>query len=263
MVELDVAASQPGSSRAGAATSPAWPGRCARPATTSCRGGVDVVVDADVPGGAGLSSSAALECAVAGPWSTTPGSSSSLDRAGPAARDAPRTTSSGPRPGSWTRWPRCTARAGTWSSSTPASLAVEPVAVRRRRPRPGPAGGRHAGPARPGRRRVRRAPPLLRAGRAATLGVPALRDVTVDDLDDALAPPRRRRRAPTRPPRRHRERAGARRRRRAAGRRRPARDRPALTASHASMRDDFEITVPAGRTSPPRRPRPRARTAPG
>ena len=84
---------------------------------------------------------------------------------------------------------------------------------------------------------------------AAILGVPALRDVTVDDLDDALArlgdgqatccasgsgtsSPRTR---------------GCWRGRGAAGRRDPRTIGPTLTASHASMRDDFEITVPRGR----------------
>ena len=42
----------------------------------------------------------------------------------PAAR---RTTWSAPRPGSWTRWRRCTAGPGTWCSSTPGRSAVEPV----------------------------------------------------------------------------------------------------------------------------------------
>ncbi|ROT32562.1 galactokinase [Micromonospora sp. HM5-17] len=78
---------------------------------------------------------------------------------------------------------------------------------------------------------------------AAALGVPALRDVTIDDLDAALArldDPVVRRRVRHVVTENHRVcqtvdllRAG-----------RLAEIGPLLTASHASMRDDFEITVP-------------------
>ena len=46
----------------GRRTSPVWSGRC-RGLATTC-GGADLVLGSDVPVGAGLSSSAALECAV-------------------------------------------------------------------------------------------------------------------------------------------------------------------------------------------------------
>ncbi len=48
---------------AGPPTRPGWPGRCARPATRWP--GARMAIDSDLPQGAGLSSSAALECAVA------------------------------------------------------------------------------------------------------------------------------------------------------------------------------------------------------
>ena len=178
--------------------------------------GLDVVVDGDVPVGAGLSSSAALECAVA-VGLERPRWAGAVPRRAGRGRPA-RGERRGRRPDRRDGPDGLAARTGR-----PPGVHRHPQPGRRARAvRPGrrpacAAGDRHQGAARAGRRRVRRAPrgPASRPPRP--LGVPALRDV-----------PRRPRRragpagrtrppaAPAGPARRHRERAGAGRRRGAA-----------------------------------------------
>ena len=88
-----------------------------------------------------------------------------------------------------------------------------------------------------------RAPGVLRARAPRSWASPALRDLSVDDL----AARRRaagRRDVPPRAAHRDREPARARHRAHAARARDRARSAPLLDASHASMRDDFEISVP-------------------
>ena len=93
--------------------------------------GLDVVVDGQVPLGAGLSSSAALECSVAAAASTSSASglletAQRVARCWPRRASAPRTTSPAHRPAAWTRQRRCTAPERTRCGSTA-------VTARRRR----------------------------------------------------------------------------------------------------------------------------------
>ncbi len=142
--------------------------------------GLDVTVDSRVPVGAGLSSSAALECSVGAAasdlfglgllGSTTPGG-----RGWPRRACAPRTTSPGRPPGAWTSRRRCFCRAdhallldcrSGATEQVPFDLAGEGAAngdgaaIRRRRHgiRARAAGHRHPGRAQPQRRAVRQAP---------------------------------------------------------------------------------------------------------
>ena len=199
-------------------------------------------IASDVPLGAGLSSSAALEAAVL---------TALVDLGG---LDLPSTSGR-----------RLAQRAENVYVGAPTGImdqsAVDPLPRRARavprlpslerrahpvrpgRRRAGRAGHRQPRPAPARRRRVRRPPRRLRAGRRGCSGVPALRDVAVADLDAALArldddEIRRRVRHVVTEDQRVLDTVALLR----AGRVREI--GPLLTASHASMRDDFEITVP-------------------
>jgi galactokinase len=204
--------------------------------------GLDVVVDGDVPMGAGLSSSAALECAVALAWNDLAGLGLSRTELAGAARSAENDVVGAPT-GMMDQMASLHGRAGHLVFLDTRSLAVRQVpfdlasaglallVIDSRAPH------QHAEGEYAERQRS-----CARA--AELLGVPALRDVPPADLDRALArldDPVLRRRV------RHvvTENArvldvvslldsGA----------DPRRIGPALTASHVSMRDDFEITVP-------------------
>ena len=115
-------------------------------------------------------------------------------------------------------------------------------AARPRRRRAGAAGARHQDPARPGGQRVRR--PAGGPARRPPRCWACRRCATSTDLDAALAAAARPGDAAPGPPCGHRERPGAGGGRRARRTGRIADLAPLLDASHASMRDDFEITVP-------------------
>jgi galactokinase len=202
--------------------------------------GLDVVVDGDIPVGAGLSSSAALECAVAVAWNDLGGLGLSRDDLAAAARRAENDVVGAPT-GVMDQMASLHGRAGHLVFLDTRSLAVEPV------PFDPPSAGLallvidskapHAlvdGEYAERRRSCEQA--------VAILGVRALRDV--DDLDaalDRLPDDLLRRRV------RHIVTENARVCDVVAALRAgddPRTIGPALTASHASMRDDFEITVP-------------------
>ena len=201
--------------------------------------GLDVVIDGDIPVGAGLSSSAALECAVAVAWNDLGGLGLSLDDLAAAARRAENDVVGAPT-GVMDQMASLHGRAGHLVFLDTRSLSVEPV------PFDPPSAGLallvidskapHAlvdGEYAERRRSCEQA--------AEILGVPALRDVTdldaaLDRLDDLLR--RRVRHVVTENARVLQVVAALR-----AGDD-PRTIGPALTASHASMRDDFEITVP-------------------
>ena len=208
--------------------------------------GLDVVVDGDVPVGAGLSSSAALECAVAVAWNDLGGLGLSRDALAAAARRAENDVVGAPT-GVMDQMASLYGQAGNLVFIDTRSLAVEPV------PFDPPSAGLALMVI------DSRAPHALVDGEYAErrqsceraveiLGVRALRDVTVKDLDDALARLgdgaegdllRKRVRHIVTEDARVLDVVAALR----AGHD-PRRIGPALTASHASMRDDFEITVP-------------------
>ena len=204
--------------------------------------GLDVVVDGDIPVGAGLSSSAALECAVAVAWNDLGGLALSLDALAAAARRAENDVVGAPT-GVMDQMASLHGRAGHLVFLDTRSLTVEPVpfdppsadlallVIDSKAP--------HAlvdGEYAERRRSCERAVEIL--------GVPALRDIDVDDLDDALGrldDDLLRKRV------RHVVTENARVLDVVAALRAgddPRTIGPALTASHASMRDDFEITVP-------------------
>jgi galactokinase len=208
--------------------------------------GLDVVVDGDVPVGAGLSSSAALECAVAVAWNDLGGLGLSRDALAAAARRAENDVVGAPT-GGMDQMASLHGKAGNLVFLDTRSLTVEPV------PFDPPSAGLALLVI------DSRAPHALVDGEyaerrgsceqaVAILGVRALRDVTVDDLDDALARLgdgtegdllRKRVRHVVTENARVLEVVAALRAGddlRTIG--------PTLTASHASMRDDFEITVP-------------------
>ena len=148
--------------------------------------GLDVVVDGDIPVGAGLSSSAALECAVAVAWNDLGGLDLSLDALAAAARRAENDVVGAPTGVMDQMASLYGAGRELWSSSTRGRCRVEPV------PFDPPSAGLallvidskapHAlvdGEYAERRRSCERAVQIL--------GVRALRDVTVDGLDAALA----------------------------------------------------------------------------
>ena len=208
--------------------------------------GLDVVVDGDVPEGAGLSSSAALECAVAVAWNDLAGLALSRDDLAAATRHAENDVVGAPT-GGMDQMASLHGRAGHLVFLDMRSLAVEHV------PFDPPASGlallvvdTRAPHAHVSGEYAERRRSCERAARV--LGVRALRDVTLDGLDDALArlgdgPDgdllRKRVRHIVTEDARVLDvvdalRSGA----------DPRTVGPALTASHVSMRDDFEITVP-------------------
>jgi galactokinase len=208
--------------------------------------GLDVVVDGDIPVGAGLSSSAALECAVAVAWNDLGGLDLSLDALAAAARRAENDVVGAPT-GVMDQMASLYGQDGNLVFIDTRSLSVEPV------PFDPPSAGLallvidskapHAlvdGEYAERRRSCEQAVQIL--------GVRALRDVTVDGLDDALARLgdgaegdllRKRVRHIVTENARVLDVVGA--LRSGAD---PRVIGPSLTASHASMRDDFEITVP-------------------
>jgi galactokinase len=207
--------------------------------------GLDVVVDGDVPVGAGLSSSAALECAVAVAWNDLAGLGLPRDDLAAAARRAENDVVGAPT-GVMDQMASLHGRAGHLVFLDTRTLAVEHVPF---------------DPPSAGLRLLvvdSRAPHALVDGEyaerhrscaraAELLGVPALRDVPLAELDAALGRLdgadaellRRRVRHVVTEDARVLDVVGA--LRSGAD---PRRIGPALTASHASMRDDFEITVP-------------------
>lgn len=204
--------------------------------------GADVVVDGDVPAGSGLSSSAALSCAVALAWSELADLGLTRTELAAAARRAENEVVGAPT-GVMDQMASLHGLAGHLLFLDTRSLVVEQVPF---------------APSDSGLALLvvdSRAPHALVDGEygerrdscaraARLLGVPALRDVALAGLEDALARLdddllRRRVRHVVTEGARVVEvvdllRAGA----------DPRRTGAALTASHASMRDDFEITVP-------------------
>jgi galactokinase len=207
--------------------------------------GLDVVVDGDVPPGAGLSSSAALECAVAVAWNDLAGLKLSRDDLAAVTQSAENDVVGAPT-GGMDQMASLHGRAGHLVFLDMRSLAAEHV------PFDPPSVGlrllvidTHAPHAHVDGEYAERRRSCARA--AELLGVRALRDVSLGSLDYALArldgPDaellRRRVRHIVTEDTRVLDvvamlRAGD----------DPRRIGPALTASHASMRDDFEITVP-------------------
>ena len=204
----------------------------------SSRRDLDLVVDSDVPLGAGLSSSAALECAVAAAWSDLFGTGLDADRARqdlPAGRERVRRRthrSDGPdgrharpcEPRSFPRHPVAGGRARTVSSWRRRGLALSVIDTK--------APHRHVDGEYASRRRD-----CEEAARL--LGVPALRDTTLRDVDRLPATLLPRARHVVTENARVLEvvallRSGA----------DPREIGPLLTASHESLRDDFEVTVP-------------------
>jgi galactokinase len=208
--------------------------------------GLDVVVDGDIPPGAGLSSSAALECAVAVAWNDVAGLGLSRHELGAVTQRAENDVVGAPT-GGMDQMASLHGREGHVVFLDMRSLQVEQVpfdlaeaglallVIDSKAPH-AHVDGEYA----ERRRSCEEA--------ARILGVPALRDVTVDGLDDASArlgdgPEgdllRKRVRHIVTENARVLDVVGVLR-----SGDDPRRIGPALTASHASMRDDFEITVP-------------------
>jgi galactokinase len=203
--------------------------------------GIDVLVDGDVPVGAGLSSSAALECAVAIAWNDLADLKLSRDELAAIARSAENDVVGAPT-GVMDQMASLHAKAGHLVFLDTRSLHVEQVPF-------------DLAPAGLALLVIdSRAPHALVDGQyaerhqscftaAKLLGVRALRDIPLDDLDGALARLdedilRRRVRHVVTENARVLEVVDV----LSAGRD-PRDIGPALTASHESMRDDFEITV--------------------
>ncbi|MDT0352019.1 galactokinase [Pseudonocardia charpentierae] len=208
--------------------------------------GLEVVVDGDIPAGAGLSSSAALECAVAVAWNDLAGLDLSRDDLAAAAQRAENDVVGAPT-GGMDQMASLHGRSGHAVFLDMRSLRAEQV------PFDPPAAGltllvidTRAPHAHVDGEYAERRRSCTQA--AEILGVPALRDVSLDGLDDALARLgdgaegdllRMRVRHVVTENARVLDVVGALR-----SGDDPRVIGPALTASHASMRDDFEITVP-------------------
>jgi galactokinase len=208
--------------------------------------GLDVVVDGDVPAGAGLSSSAALECAVAVAWNDVAGLGLSRQELGAVTQRAENDVVGAPT-GGMDQLASLFGRDGHVVFLDMRSRHVEQVTfdlaaaglallvIDSKAPH-AHVDGEYA----ERRRSCEQA--------ARILGVPALRDVSTDGLDEALArlgdgPEgdllRKRVRHIVTEDARVLDVVGMLR-----SGDDPRRIGPALTASHVSMRDDFEITVP-------------------
>lgn len=208
--------------------------------------GLEIVVDGDVPAGAGLSSSAALECAVAVAWNDLAGLGLGPADLVAVARRAENDVVGAPT-GGMDQMASVFGRPGHVVFLDMRTLHVEPV------PFDPPGAGlallvidSHAPHAHVDGEYAERRRSCEEAARI--LGVPALRDVAADDLAEALAALgdgahadllRKRVRHIVTEDARVLEvvdalRSGA----------DPRTVGTALTASHVSMRDDFEITVP-------------------
>ena len=218
--------------------------------------GACVAIDSDVPAGAGLSSSAALECATALVLTDWHAELAGCRAANwPRSPAGPRTSSSGCPRASWTSPPRCSASPATRCCSTAARLT--PRRCRSTPPRraraccsstPGPSTTSATGSTASGGPSAKRPP--------AVLGIPSLRYLTNLADVDRLADPVLRRRArhvltdnqrvldvvallstPPAPP----GRPGHADAYRDIGR--------LLTQAHASLRDDFEVSWPEADTT--------------
>jgi galactokinase len=204
-------------------------------------GGVDLVIDSDLPQGAGLSSSAALECSVGLALLELHDAGLDRTRLALAAQRAERDVVGVPT-GVMDQMASLLARRGNALFLDTRSLAwehvplpldaaeLELVVIDTRTPRRLVAGAYAE------RRQACE-------GAAATLGVPALRDVTLEQLDaaaDQVGPVafRRARHVVT-------ENARVLDAVRALREGRPDRLGALLDASHASLRDDFEVSSPA------------------
>jgi galactokinase len=203
--------------------------------------GIDVLVDGDVPVGAGLSSSAALECAVALAWNDLAGLGLSRNELAAVARSAENDVVGAPT-GVMDQMASLCAREGHLVFLDTRSLHVEQVpfdlapvglallVIDTRAPHAN-VDGQYA----------ERHESCFTA--AKLLGVHALRDVSAGELDDALARLdddllRRRVRHVVTENARVLEVVDV-----LLSGNDPRDIGPVLTASHASMRDDFEITV--------------------
>ena len=201
--------------------------RAAGHARAACR----LTIEGDLPHGAGLSSSAALEAALCLALLEDPDATASSSRS--SAR-AWRTTTSARKTGLLDQLAVLCgedghARCGSTSATSRSSRCRSSSA----------AGGSS---------RSTRAPPTSTPAAATTSAAPSAPPPARRSGSRACARRPRRRRAPRaarppRAPRAHRERP-RRRDRRSAGRRRPARPAALLDASHASLRDDYEASVP-------------------
>ena len=146
--------------------------------------GADLAIDSTVPAGSGLSSSSALSIALVLTLLPPTRPNAPTAASSPASRSRPRSPPPASRAGSSIRWHRCTDAPGTRCSST---------ADRSRRP--GPAPVRPRDPRRPFRAspaswptaNTRRDAPRARPPRDR-LGVPALRDATLDQVADDPSP---------------------------------------------------------------------------
>ena len=144
-------------------------------------------IDSDVPVGAGLSSSAAhRERRRARPERPLAARSGSPDP-GPRRADGPRTTSSAPRPGSWTSPLRCSARRMPRCSSTAAASTTAIVPLGLEAPGSTILVIDTGVDARARDRRIRRAAGILRSRARQRWASHSLRDLIVDDLGRAQA----------------------------------------------------------------------------